>query len=154
MTDISKNIRHFRRRKALSQSALAEMLHVTRQAVSGWETGKTFPDLDMVVRLSKALDTDPNSLLYPRRPTGTNPRTVPLRFFWFAILAFLALFTFGAGTVSMFFTAILGGGAAESYIYPIYGGIILLAVLIILCTCVILEELRSSRLRDTEEIDR
>ena len=47
----------------------------------------------------------------------------------------------------------LGGGAAESYIYPIYGGIILLAVLIILCTYVILEELRGCRLRDTEEID-
>ena len=153
MTDISKNIRHFRRRKALSQSALAEILHVTRQAVSGWETGKTFPDLDMVVRLSEALDTDPNSLLYPRQPADKKSSAIRLRFFWLAILAFFALFTFGAGAVSMFFTAILGGGVTESYIYPIYGGIILLAVLIILCTCVILEELRGSRLRDTEEID-
>ena len=38
MSDISENIRRLRRKKGLSQLQLAEQLHVTRQAVSGWET--------------------------------------------------------------------------------------------------------------------
>lgn len=37
---------------------------------------------------------------------------------------------------------IIGGGAQESFLYPIYGGIILLAGLIVLCAEVIIEELR------------
>lgn len=61
MTDISQNIRQYRKKKALSQDSLAERLNVTRQAISNWEMGKAYPDLDMIVRLSDVLETDPNS---------------------------------------------------------------------------------------------
>ena len=45
------------------------------------------------------------------------------------------------GVISMALTAICGGGVTESYLYPLYGGIILLAGLVTGCTCVILEKL-------------
>ena len=57
------------------------------------------------------------------------------------MLAFTIVMLFGGGAISMAITAIVGGGNAESYIYPIYGGIVLLSGLIIGCTCVILEKL-------------
>ena len=41
----------------------------------------------------------------------------------------------GGGAISMAIKAMVGGGVSESYIYPIYGGIILLAGLIVGCTC-------------------
>lgn len=39
MSNIGKNISKYRREKGMTQDQLAEKLHVTRQAVSNWETG-------------------------------------------------------------------------------------------------------------------
>ena len=38
---------------------------------------------------------------------------------------------------------LIGGGVEQTYLYPIYAGIILLAGLIVGCTVIILEEIRS-----------
>ena len=37
--EIGKNIRRLRTEKGMTQEELAQQLHVTRQAVSLWETG-------------------------------------------------------------------------------------------------------------------
>ncbi len=64
MANIAKNIRLLRRKQNMTQDQLAERLHVTRQTVSNYETGKSQPDIDTIVRLAEALQTDPNTLLY------------------------------------------------------------------------------------------
>ena len=48
----------------------------------------------------------------------------------------------GGGAISIAIKAMVGGGVSESYIYPIYGGIILLAGLIVGCTCIIIDEIK------------
>ena len=67
----------------LSQDALAEKLSVSRQTVSSWERGNSYPDLDMLVHISDALATDPNELLYPnqKRRSGGVSRLVDDDFF-------------------------------------------------------------------------
>ena len=40
-------------------------------------------------------------------------------------------------------SGVIGGGVQESFLYPIYGGIVLLAGLIVVCTELILEEIKS-----------
>ena len=40
MNAVGKNLKQLRQREKLTQDALAERLHVTRQAVSSWETGQ------------------------------------------------------------------------------------------------------------------
>ncbi len=47
-----------RRKKELTQDALATALNVSRSTVSSWERGRTEPDLNMLGRLSKLLDYD------------------------------------------------------------------------------------------------
>ena len=64
MANIAKNIRRLRTAQNMTQDQLAERLHVTRQTVSNYETGKSQPDIDTIVRLAEALQTDPNTLLY------------------------------------------------------------------------------------------
>ena len=64
MANIAKNIRLLRTAQNMTQEQLAENLHVTRQTVSNYETGKSQPDIDTIVRLAEALQTDPNTLLY------------------------------------------------------------------------------------------
>ena len=58
MSDFSSNLRRLRKRTGLSQDALAEKLSVTRQTVSSWERGNSYPDLDMLVHISDALATE------------------------------------------------------------------------------------------------
>ena len=64
MANIAKNIRRLRTAQNMTQDQLAERLHVTRQTVSNYETGKSQPDIDTIVRLAEALQADPNTLIY------------------------------------------------------------------------------------------
>jgi len=53
LASIGKKICSLRVEAALSQDKLAEILMVSRQAVSAWETGKSAPSIDNVIELSK-----------------------------------------------------------------------------------------------------
>ena len=69
MRDIGKNIRDLRQARNMTQDDLAERLFVTRQTVSNYETGRTKPDVDMLVRIAEVLEIDINALLYgPPQP--------------------------------------------------------------------------------------
>ena len=60
----TQEIIHTLRSKAgLSQEELAEKVHVTRQAVSRWETGDTVPGIDTLKLLSTLFDVSINTLL-------------------------------------------------------------------------------------------
>ena len=50
--EISTQIKQRRTAAGLSQEELAEQLFVTRQTLSNWETGKTYPDINSLLRLS------------------------------------------------------------------------------------------------------
>ena len=67
-----------------------------------------------------------------------------------AMIVVFALIVWPFGGVWQLLSGIIGGGAQESFIYPIYGGIILLSGLIVVCTELILEEIRSFK-KDKKE---
>ncbi len=52
-----------RTKNGLSQDNLANKVHVTRQAVSRWETGETTPNIETLKLLSKQFDISINTLL-------------------------------------------------------------------------------------------
>jgi len=52
-----------RTERGLSQDDLAEKVHVTRQAVSRWETGETVPNTETLKLLSKLFEVSINTLL-------------------------------------------------------------------------------------------
>ena len=64
MNTVGRNLKQLRQRAELTQDALAEQLHVTRQAVSSWETGKTQPDVETLTALAEALHADIRELIY------------------------------------------------------------------------------------------
>lgn len=59
------------------------------------------------------------------------------------MIAVFALIVWPFGGVWQFLSRIIGGGVQESFLYPIYGGIILLSGLIVFCTGRVLEEIKS-----------
>lgn len=50
--ELSGQIKKYRDRLGLSQEELAEKIFVTRQSVSNWENGRTYPDIQSLLRLS------------------------------------------------------------------------------------------------------
>lgn len=60
-----------------------------------------------------------------------------------AMIGMFLLMVFPGGGIWVLMQNIIGGGAAETYLYPIYGGIILLSGLVVGCTVVVLKEIRS-----------
>ena len=52
-----------RKEKGLTQQQVAEALHVTRQAVSKWEQGKSLPDVDTLLHLAELFQVPVEALL-------------------------------------------------------------------------------------------
>ena len=61
---VGRNCKRLRQRAGLTQDALAERLHVTRQAVSAWETGKNQPDAQTLAALAEVLGADIRELIF------------------------------------------------------------------------------------------
>ncbi len=64
MRDIAKNIRKIRMKRNMTQDELAELLFVTRQTVSNYETGRSRPDVEMLTKIAEILKCDVNVLIY------------------------------------------------------------------------------------------
>lgn len=52
-----------RKKSGLSQGQLADMLGVTRQSVSKWESGLSVPDAGVLIHMAELLDVSVGSLL-------------------------------------------------------------------------------------------
>ena len=63
-----ENLQTIRKKNQLSQEGLAEMLGVSRQAVSKWELGEGYPEVDKLLLLSKKLNISLDRLLAEESP--------------------------------------------------------------------------------------
>ncbi len=72
MSKVSKNLKKIRTEKKLTQDALAEKLHVTRQAISNWENDKTKPDIESLEMLAEVLEVDIEELIYGEKKAVIN----------------------------------------------------------------------------------
>lgn len=61
--NFAEKIQKMRKERDLSQEELAEILHVSRQAVSKWEAGQCMPDLNKLIDLSEYFNTSIDSLV-------------------------------------------------------------------------------------------
>ena len=53
------NLQNIRKKNNLSQEDLAEMLGVSRQAVSKWELDEGYPEVDKLLLISEKLSVSP-----------------------------------------------------------------------------------------------
>lgn len=113
---LSQNIAHYRKQKGLSQESLAELMEVSRQAVTKWETGASKPSSENLIRLGELLDVSVDTLLGNSNLQETNEITeittgkAPLLYISLSALCILAylvasivLDRFDAGTLICLF---------------------------------------------------
>lgn len=68
-------LRDFREHYGYTQSDLAKMVGKSLRTVRMWETGESYPNVDMLFRLCVLFDTDPNTMLgwYDTHPRQDAP---------------------------------------------------------------------------------
>ena len=70
----SDNLKKARKDKGLSQEDLAELLEVSRQAVSKWEMGDGYPEVEKLLLISKRLNISLDTLLDTGVENDENPK--------------------------------------------------------------------------------
>lgn len=61
--NLGEKIKDCRTKAGLSQEQLAERIHVSRQAVTKWETGRGIPDIANLIALSEEFDISLDELV-------------------------------------------------------------------------------------------
>lgn len=67
---IGERLQALRKKSGYSQEQLAEMLNLSRQAVSKWESGQGKPDVDNLIRLTEIYQVSADFILFGRRADG------------------------------------------------------------------------------------
>ena len=70
----SENLRRIRRERGISQEELAEQLKVSRQAVSKWEQGNGYPEVEKLLLLSEVLSVSLDRLMSLNTEAGGEER--------------------------------------------------------------------------------
>lgn len=60
---IAEQIKKYRGEQRLSQEQLAQRIYVSRQTVSNWENGKSYPDVNSLVLLSEVFSVSVDNLI-------------------------------------------------------------------------------------------
>ena len=60
---LSENLQFRRQRRGVTQEQLAEELDVSRQSVSKWESGVSYPEMDTILKLCDIFHVDMDTLL-------------------------------------------------------------------------------------------
>lgn len=86
--NISDRIQNLRKTKGISQEQLADVLGVSRQAVSKWESEQSTPDIEKIITMSDYFEVTTDYLLKGIEPiTEHNKRKVNLNATIFSIVA-------------------------------------------------------------------
>ena len=124
----SLNLKRLRTAQNLSQEDIAQKLHITRQTVSGWETGRCEPDIDMIKSLAYVLNVDVQELICGEKPDkkSTYDRKflmpscvfggIIVIFVLFRILFYSRLLAYRSSTYKMMWL-----GEVLLFIYPLIG---------------------------------
>lgn len=72
---LGERIYQLRTEKNLSQGTLADMLNVSRQSISKWETDSSIPDLDKLVKLGDIFSVTLDELILGKKPDSSHDNT-------------------------------------------------------------------------------
>ena len=147
MNNIAGNIKGLRKEKGLSQEQMAERLHVTRQTVSAWERGVAQPGLDTLMEIARALETEPERLLYGGQSGRQKPAYQAVSF-WpvLGMLPLYCIMVFWILPIPMF--ALLGNGGDTVLILC---GQMFLSILVMFCYCALKDFIQNREFYDQSE---
>lgn len=91
--ELQNRLVELRKERGLSQENLAEKLYVSRQTISNWETGKTYPDINSLVLMATYFDISLDHLVKGDLPIMKQALEQKLLKKWLSVLV-LTYFAF------------------------------------------------------------
>lgn len=88
---INHNLKELRKKAGLTQEEVAVRVNVTRQAISSYESGRTRPDLDMLLMLADVYGVDITEILYGQDRFGRKRRIANIVGIVFLSVVFLLI---------------------------------------------------------------
>ena len=95
--EIGNRIQELRKKKNISQEELANVMNVSRQAVSKWESNLSAPDIEKIIDLCEYFQVSSDYLLMGKETKKTNDtwkKFYPLLSLWVKVLVLIAMITF------------------------------------------------------------
>ena len=129
----SENLQNLRKRDNLTQDDLADKLEVTRQAVSKWESGGGYPEMDKIVQICELFGCDMDTLVKGEIPAEKTDDASGIKPVYEKLYNSVSLaFSLAVGLILLCLTAlILIAGSAEGTpqedTFAILGAAILIA---------------------------
>lgn len=101
--NFGEKIKNIRKEKKMTQEQMANILNVSRQAISNWENNKNFPDLEMIIKISSFFSFTLDELILGDDDTmtkklikdGSEVRLVKMNMITIIVASFLLLIGFG-----------------------------------------------------------
>lgn len=75
--ELGKKIEYYRKQKQMTQEALANMVNVSNQAVSKWESGQSCPDITLLCRLADIFEISLDELFDRGGKTEEQMKQIP-----------------------------------------------------------------------------
>lgn len=91
-TELGPRLKQFRQKRQLTQTALADKLHVSRQTISSWETGRNQPDISTITQLASLYAIPVDTLLHDNTETATTTTKRTDRYNISLLLVLLGIF--------------------------------------------------------------
>lgn len=112
---LAEQIKSRRKELGLSQEELADRIYVSRQTISNWETGRTYPDIESLLLLSALFDSTVDELIRGdvenmKETTGNDAKRMKM------LALAMALCTLAAITVMLCGATIWEWGIAPSLV--------------------------------------
>ncbi len=119
---IEERIQELRKGKNLSQEQLADLLGVSRQSVSKWESGQSLPEIEKLIAMSELFDVTADYILKGTDSPASNDSRAALRL-GSQIVSAVAAMILAVAIVSA-----IGQIDAGGFIIDIYGGLVIESV--------------------------
>ncbi|MEG0180456.1 MAG: helix-turn-helix transcriptional regulator [Terrisporobacter sp.] len=75
--NFNEKLLNLRKQKGLSQDELGEILDVSRQSISKWENGQSYPDFEKLILLSNFFDITLDELMKDVHPENNTSNSSP-----------------------------------------------------------------------------
>ncbi len=121
LNNIEERIQELRKAKGLSQEQLADILGVSRQAVSKWEGGQSLPEVEKLLAMSELFEVPVDYILKAEFQPKQNERNG-------ARLGAQILYAAATMLFAIAVAATLGQASDGTYTMDIYGGLIIESV--------------------------
>lgn len=116
--EISQMLKEKRAEHQLTQEMLAEKILVSKKTISNWETGKTMPDINSLIRLAKLFDLSLDKLLLEgsdvvkdikKKEKAYTNQTIFIILMTIIFMSLIGYFSFNNSTSVIIFGVVSGG---------------------------------------------